>query len=352
MLSQEFVPIALSAGYDPIKRTFDTIAHYFQAVNLIVSTYKDFPLPPWQIDVRKALEKKTEELLQNKQMLKDPASAGGIKKKDIPGSLLSHRLQLLKPDGVLSVLERLHQSLERIEAFEDTKAVRDEIKAAAKERIYLKDADADSVGSLLRWTYVGKLQYYDADHLCKIYSLAERLGLTDLEDQCLATLSAAASLAIENTTTAGVSLQNLLDGINTPDLGETLPGVVRAVFMLIVRRKRSPTVLRRLVITAIANCADRKLVETSLEIMSLELKNELCLALTDRICELRQAIADQQYISHSDHHPERSVKPDIPSEFDAEMKGEGDSNRKRSCHTEGDSYDVGELIDGGESDCQ
>lgn len=312
-------------------------------MNLIVGAYKASPLLHYQLEVRQTLETRTEELLQIKHMLKESGSAGGIRKKDIPSSSLLHRLQLLKPEAVLSVLRHLHQTLERIKATEDKKAIIDEIKAAAKERIYLTDADSDSIGSLVHWVYFGKLQSCDADRLCKIHGLAERLGLTALEDQCLATLSGAASLAIDNAATAGVSLHDLLDENNAGNLGESLPGVVRAVFTVVVQRTEPPKALKRLIIDAIANSADVNVVETSLGIMSHELTKGLCMALTKQLCGFRQTRASRRYTSYSDHHPEGSVKPNNPSDIDTEMKGENDLNHESMRHSEDDSYDGGEV---------
>jgi hypothetical protein len=259
-------------------------------------------------------------------MLKEPPSNGGFKRKDYPRSLVVQRLQLMKPEAVLNVTNRLYKALWRLKGQEESKAFKDEIKAAAQHRIILLNVDEDTVGSLLHWVYNSELQFLDAEHLCKIYSLAERLGLHELAENCLAKLFTAASTAIDDANIEGVSLQDLLDGIpaaaNDSAHGncDPLTGIVRTVFTFVLQQERPPAVLKQLVIEAIANSADSGVIETALQMMASEMKDELCMALSYRLSKLKNLLLQQKLSRYSEESSDASVKSEVPCNSDAEMK--------------------------------
>jgi hypothetical protein len=293
---------------------------------LITGAYSKFPLSEYQAGIKKALEAITDEKFQDNKLWKVPPSNGGVKRADYPSWGIAPRLQLMKPEAVLAVLKRLLLALRNLKTQEESKASKDSIKAAAQRRIVLPNADEDTVGSLLHWAYNNELHFLDASHLCNIYELAERLGLQELTEICLAKLSNAASAAIEDAEVAGISLRELLDGIqiaadDRPEgARDPLSDVVRTVFTFVLQQKRPPVILCHLVIEAVANSADPILVETSLKFMTGEMKSQLCLALSYRLFKLTKVTLGQTRSHNSNDSSNVSVKSEVPSNVDAEMK--------------------------------
>lgn len=282
----------------------------------------------YQNEVKKCVVGKIDELLQNNKMIKGIPSTGGIKKKDFSTYAVPNRLQILKAEAVHAVLRCLSDGLWRIKSFEDCKAVNDEIKAAAKDSIYISEVDSATVGPVVHWVYTGTLQYINAEQLCKCHNLAQHMGLRGLEDHCLVTLSSAASLTIEKAITKGVSLQALLEEDNTYEFEGSLPGVVRTVYLLVMNHKPAPAVLRSLIVDAIANSADPKLVETSLQVMPSDVKGELCLALAIRLSDVNKILAAHNCVEYVDHSSDSSMKAMLQDHRTAGMKDECDTRVK------------------------
>jgi hypothetical protein len=293
-------------------------------MTLITLAYKNFPLLEYQNQIRHAIEVTTDEHFQETKWWKAPPSTGGVKKKDYPISSALQRLQLMKAEVVLAVIERLHLALWKTKTLEDSKASTDVIKAAAQHRIILPNADQDTVASLVHWVYNSELQFLNAAHLYRIYGMAECLGMQELAEDCLSKLSIAASTAIDDAQIAGVPLQDLLDGITTDgdahEANNLLSDVVRTVFTSVVQQKQPPAVLKHLVIEAVANSSDPSLVETLLLTMASRLKDELCMALSSRLFELKKTMAKQKGAHNSDSSTNGSVKSEIPSSFNTDMK--------------------------------
>ncbi|KAF2682912.1 hypothetical protein K458DRAFT_432335 [Lentithecium fluviatile CBS 122367] len=296
-----------------------------RAVNLITRAYENFPLLEYRDSVKKALEAVTDEQFQITKMWRETPSHGNIKRKDYPSAAVTQRLRLMKAEVVLIVLNQLLKALRSIKAQELNKAFKDSRKAAAQHRILLPDTDGDTLGSLVHWVYNRDLQFLDANHLCKIYGLASRLGFQELGEICLDNLSHAASKAINAAKTEGVLLQDLLDGTPTFPGGaghvnsDPLSGVVRTVFTFVIQQERPPTVLKKLLIEAVADNADPSLVETFLQTMSGEMKTELGMALTYRLFKLKNVLAQLEPTRYPEESSNSSVKSEVPN-ISAELK--------------------------------
>ena len=298
---------------------------------LITRAYSKFPLLEYQTAIKKALEATTDEQFQDSKLWKVPPSSGGLKRADYPSSVIVPRLKLMKPEAVLAVLSRLYRALRKIKTQEEDKASRDSIKAAAQRRVILPYVDEDIVGSLLHWIYNNELHFLDAAHLCNICEMAERLGLQELTDSCLAKLSSAASAALEHAGAANIPLRDLLEEIQTAvDSGteaarDPLSGVVRIVFTFVLRQKCPPAILKHLVIEAVANSADPSVVDTSLGMMTGEMKDQLCMALSHRLSKLNNITLKRKRGHNSDASSGASVKSENPNNLDAEMKEAGNN---------------------------
>jgi hypothetical protein len=317
---------------------FHACSQKSKAMDLINEAYLRFPLLEYQGKVKQAIEECTDEQFQDNKLWKVPPSHGGLKRKDYAVEQVSQRLQLMRAEAVLAVLHRLFLGLWRIKGTEEHKAILDKTKAAAQNLIILPKADEKTIGSVLNWVYNNELQHSSADHLCRMFSLAEHLGLQELTGTCLTKLSNAANKAIDEARMSGVSLQDLLNGTPTGAdggdhvLNESLYNVVNTVFTFVLGQERPPVVLKHLVIDSVAKSADPDLVETLLRSMAGEAKDELCMALSRRLFKLEQTRSERSSSHSSDNSTRVSVKSEAPGNSDTLLAKSQGKSEQQGCY--------------------
>lgn len=136
---------------------------------------------------------------------------------------------------------------------------------------------------MIQWAYKGPLRFVNAEHLCSIYSLATTLGMDELASMCIGQLTSAMHKALDNAKINNISMRNVLEetfsAINRESQANLLTDIVPAMFWFVLQHKNPPVELKTVILEAIADSADLKLVSLALPMMRIELKDELCIAL-------------------------------------------------------------------------
>ncbi|KAF2643677.1 hypothetical protein P280DRAFT_444719 [Massarina eburnea CBS 473.64] len=253
-----------------------------RAMPLIVGSFNKFPLAEYQKLVRHEIISDVDEMFQKNQNMNEI----NVKRKDYPSTQIAKRLNVMKASVVHTVLNQLLHSVMSIKRSEETAALKDSMKAAAQRRIVLYDCDQETVGSVMQWIYKGTLEFADADHLCKIQTLAVRLGMVELDTICVDKLVDATRKDLENAEATRSSVSDLLEAKRScMDIGvqaDPLAEVVRVVFLWVLQHKTPPVKLKEIVVEAIADSADSSLVDSALSFMDSNLTGELCTALVGR----------------------------------------------------------------------
>ena len=164
------------------------------------------------------------------------------------------------------LLKAVRKEIKNINRTEVMVTRQNKLRAAAQHRIMLPDFEHETIVYVSNWLYTHELLSVDAKQLCKVYGLAEELGLQVLADSCMSTLSTAADAAIISAKAEGKSVRDLLcepghdsnTGTNRPQ--DSLAGVVGIVFRYVLKQNNPPVILRKFVIDAIADSQDRILL--------------------------------------------------------------------------------------------
>jgi len=273
-------------------------------------------LPEYQERVKHTIIRVTEEAFTKKSFW--PADTPRITKAEYPRNAIRERLSCLEPEAAFYIITRLDRSWQNIEEAEKKNATKNALKAAAQRRVLLPEAEKSSLGSVYRWMHSQPLVFSDADHLLRIYSLAEELGLVALVEICTEKLYAATSAIIEETKAEGIGLREILsesitDGklvegsrgpLNNPlDTYTVVPTVMRFVFKA---ANNAPAKLEQLVVDIIVECGDHDLVEHEIiPGMNMKMRGQLSITLMRRNCGLNLEI---QYLSS--HIESSQAEPD------------------------------------------
>jgi hypothetical protein len=260
-------------------------------MNLIIRCINSYPLPEHQDSVKECLVMATTKLFQDKHMWKCAPNAAELKKKEKdyhPVDHLRHRLQVLHSEAILYVLVQLNCKLWDIKRAEVKLVRTSTLKAAAHRKLLLPNVDLDTIGPLLQWLYQGKLDLRTPKQLCKVYGLAEDLGVTNLAQTCLRRLSTEAFDAIKRAASEGMPLRALIDSAqassqedqHNPD--NPFAGIVWTVFEFVLQHEDPPMELQHMVIEAIADSADSGLLDSLIPKMSVRILQNLIKALMSR----------------------------------------------------------------------
>jgi len=260
-------------------------------MNLIIRCIGNYPLREHQRSVKECLVNVTTKLFQDKHMWKSVPGAAELKKKEKdyhPVDHLLHRLQVLNSEATFNVLVQLNYQLWVIKCAEVELARTSNLKAAAQRRLLLPKADLDTIGPLLQWLYQGNLHIRTPAQLCKVYGLAESLGVTNLAQTCLSKLSTEAFDAIKHAASEGMTLRALIDSSRASsqkdqhDPDKPFAGIVWTVFKFVLQHQDPPMELQHMVIEAIADSADNALIKSLIPKMSVEILQQLARALMSR----------------------------------------------------------------------
>lgn len=221
--------------------------------------------------------------------MKVPTSKGGFNRKDHPKDEVRTRLEVLTVASVHSVLIRLSQQLRIIKRLEQDDVKFDESKAAAQRQIFVSNVDACTARYFVRWIYFGELDFDNAQQLCRMHALAERLGMEDLAETCLTMLESATHTAIQIARQCGISIRTLINEKTIPvpseefsEIPENLRDAVTVVFSHVVQDRDASKTLRTLVITEIANSEDVDLFKELKPRLSPEMALDLAEAVFTR----------------------------------------------------------------------
>jgi hypothetical protein len=224
-------------------------------------------------------------------MWKSAPSTADLKKKDKdyhPVDHLRHRLQVLRSEAIQLVLARLNRKLWDIKHAEVTLARKDYVAAAAQRNLLLPEADLDTIGPLLQWLYQGNLETRTSAQLCKVYGLAEDLGVTNLAQTCLSRLSTKSLHAIERAASDGMTLRALINSSQAlvhedqQNADDSSAGSVWSVFEFVLQHRDPPMQLQRIVIESLADSADIELIEMLTPKMGIGISQQLVKALMSR----------------------------------------------------------------------
>jgi hypothetical protein len=260
-------------------------------MNLIIRCIGNYPVREHQHSVKDCLVDATTKLFQDKHMWKNAPGASELKKKEKdyhPVNHLRHRLQVLNSEAIFNVLMQLNYQLWVIKCAEVDLARTSNLRAAAQRKLLLPNNDLDTISPLLQWLYQGRLHIRTPVQLCKVYGLADNLGVTNLTQTCLSRLSTEAFDAIKRATSEGMTLRALIDSSQAssqkdqPDPDKPFAGIVWTVFEFVLQHQNPPMELQHMVIEAIANSADNALVKSLIPKMSVGILQQLTRALMSR----------------------------------------------------------------------
>jgi hypothetical protein len=260
-------------------------------MNLIIRCIGSYPLPDYQDSVRECLVKATTKQFQDKHMWKSAPSTADLKKKEKdyhPVDHLRHRLQVLNSEAIQHVLSELNRTLWNIKQAEVRLASTNSLKAAAQRKLLLPHANLDTIGPLLQWLYQRKLEFRTSAQLCKVYQLAEDLGITNLAQTCLSKLCTETLSAIERAASDGMTLRALLNSSqglsqeDTQNADGSLAGIVWSVFEFVLQHQEPPMELQRIVIESLADSADNELIDMLAPKMGIRILQQLVKALMSR----------------------------------------------------------------------
>ncbi|KAF2704706.1 hypothetical protein K504DRAFT_537730 [Pleomassaria siparia CBS 279.74] len=267
-----------------------------KAIVIILVCLHKYPLREHQSDIKDFLASVINSLVKINKLLRAPPSNGGIKKRDLPAEDdVRSRLYLLNAEGIGQVTRELHDKLWEIKYTERKKVARDNRhKAAAQNRILLPYHDADTLGYLIRFIYSETLDYGSTAQLCKLYGLAEELGVSMLALRCLTKLSNAALDAIEHANAHGITIRALLDPdsqvSNDRDPQKAyngFEGVVGIIVTFVLNHQDPPPQLRKIVVDAIVESADLELLADLQASMKPGLARDIMMALMLRWTEAK-----------------------------------------------------------------
>jgi hypothetical protein len=256
-------------------------------MSLLSKCLKHYPLLEYQVPLRNRLEKSTDDRFKETKNWKGPADAN---LKRIHFAQVLNRLQLLKVEHVITLVQDLYESLRNIKAKEKKKALTDKVKAAAQMRIILPTYDGVTVGCVVSWIYQQKLHFSDAYQLYQIYQLSDMLGVEALAEICVNKMLSAATESIKLATSQGLGLSALLDQdrdqfpTNENRVDDPLAAIVPMLFTRVLKDGKAPDVLQNLVITSIADSRDLDLFYILKDLFGRSMALDLAEALMKRMC--------------------------------------------------------------------
>jgi hypothetical protein len=230
-------------------------------MQLIHNFLKQFPLKNYQPAIEKWLTEFAEENLFNEgKKIQGGLANPSLKKVEFRKLDLTKRIQLLNQVGIRILSLELRTDLAEIKASERAKAPDSRVHAAAQGRIILHNEDRKAVRSIVDWVYGKQLNYDDAEHLCKLYSLAVHLDILDLAQSCLSILSSSATSCLQRASANDVSLLELLRSSNgntaAQDAGDRLRDIVPVIFRYVFSSARPPKALEDIVIGSMSERSD------------------------------------------------------------------------------------------------
>ncbi|KAF2653586.1 hypothetical protein K491DRAFT_717880 [Lophiostoma macrostomum CBS 122681] len=292
----------------------DAVEHASYIMRLVHQCVKQYPLSHHQAAINLAITQCADRLCKDTRAVKGGSGNTSVRKKDFKDWHLPDRLQQLNPDGVRSVARTLLKTLQAIKVTEIRRAQSNPATAAAQRRILLPQFENKAVVSVVNWLYSqgATLQWDSADHLCKIYALAEELGIETLAAACMRTLLFTTSSAIDQANAAGRGVRELLEeaGLNREEVGGgQLAHIVPTVFSYVLGEDNPPTALRDLVINAIADSHDIEVFNMVKGVIDLPMALQLSEAMIIRACSRIQQPGTVKTETHDENKV--PIKPDV-----------------------------------------
>ncbi|KAF2832416.1 hypothetical protein CC86DRAFT_366209 [Ophiobolus disseminans] len=221
----------------------------------ITHIYEHYPIPGHRNAIQLFVDEAIAEQVNKKNII-GPTTKNPLQKKDLKGMGIQLQLQSLNSKAVWTVTERLVSKLREIKHKERKDAKSSSVKAAAQHRIILPNTEDRVVRSLVQWIYCqGALNYDDAEHLYALRALATRLGMTELETQCLSKLATDTEDMIRLAISQGLTLQEVLGLGAEPEEGQQrvpASNLAEIVFQHVLTDKISPKRLLALVVRTLA----------------------------------------------------------------------------------------------------
>ncbi|KAL1610830.1 hypothetical protein SLS60_002501 [Paraconiothyrium brasiliense] len=221
-----------------------------------------------------------------------------------PRNDVEGRLGQLRDEAVYTVLERLEVYLHGLKQVEKKNASESAVKAAAQRRIILPNEDPATVEVVVEWLYKNSLSFVDVNHLCKIHTLADKLGVMSLAAECMRLVSTATSRILQQAKSEGITVRGLLlesaraqKQMQDLDVnGDPLssPCVVGEVFKITLHTQDPPAIMQNLVVDAIADSEDDELFHELLPAMNLDMRGKIGMAMIRNAKSRGAAVANRQ----------------------------------------------------------
>lgn len=286
-------------------------------MTLILESLNDFPMPMYQAGVVQRLAHATDVVFRtNDLFIKPPGKK--FDRLTYPKNGVEARLKLLHDEAVYTVLERLNMYLLGIKGLEKVEATKNVVRAAAQQRVLLPDEDPATVEVLVQWLYKNDISFANVNHLCRIHTLADKLGIEKLATECMALLSTATSRILRQAKNSGVTLKNLLDGCTLGGTQQKDAGVnkdplsschvVGEVFKVTLKTPNPPVVLQDLVANAIAESEDDKLLSQLMPVMNLDMRGKVSMAMMRNVkAKVAAGTERETRLSHANSDASRSA---------------------------------------------
>jgi hypothetical protein len=247
-----------------------------QLFSLIVAIDKNYPLPEYQNQLKRAIRDVLTTQYTNGNLTERPKSMKIF--QELP---LDQRLYLLDSEASLEVAEEMTACLLRIKSKEEQMANGTTSKFWALGRLSLRDAEARTVASLVEWAYDDTtLNFDDAEHLYDIWALATRLEFNKLARECMDRLFKTASARINDAFSSNIGLGYLLSPVQSySDPADLSDDVVSTVLLHVLKDDNPPAQLSDLVIHALARGLDDDLYAQLESMINLNTSRKLIKAL-------------------------------------------------------------------------
>lgn len=277
------------------------------AMQIVHTCLKEFPLEERQLAIQKSLTHFSEFLFSDPKKL-NTGSMAMMKKPEFRNWDLCHRVKLLNSGGAMLLSRRLLKALRNVDDLEKKNAAKSNITAVAQGRIILHGEDSRVVRSVAAWIYDKQMQYIDARHLLKLFSLAEHMGLLDLAQNCLRLLSSSASACLERASTHGVSLYELLrsstNGLTAAqDADDALRHVVSDIYVFVLSSHRPPKALENIVVETLVAETDSKVFD----MFGAKIERRLMRLLIQALYKRQASIKTDYAPSETGYHTEQFV---------------------------------------------
>ena len=230
---------------------------------------------------------------------------------------LVSRLALLNHQGMVNLIERLCNKLNKIKAAERSRALKSDLRAIAQRRILLPGANDQSVQSLVAWIYHTPLPQDTPANLYNLYELATKLRIDALAEKCMSQLANTASDVMQQAHAQGTTLGSLLgyssSGNNDTVSAQYVPpeNTVKIVFDHVLNDDNPPARLSQLVIDALARHMDLELWLKLRGSISDKVTHQLIEAMVMyRAIKAEQTIDTGRQIKLENHYAAENVRSD------------------------------------------